>query len=613
MAIHRWCESVLRPIDAAPLKTIRRIWYGRDLQRPEYNIAGAIFLRMLGLVYLIAFVSLWTQISGLVGDHGILPVADFLDAVKQHCITQDPPVSPVWNIPTLLWISPHDGLLHLLCAVGTLLSLMLIAGLLPMPSLILLWVCYLSLFYGGQVFLGFQWDILLLETGFIAIFVAPFAWRSRFLADRHPPRLAMWLVGWLLFRLMVESGAVKLTWNAWVLGPDGSPVANTWESLTALDYHYWTQPLPIWTSWYAAQLPAWFQKLSVVAVFVIELVLPWFIFGPRVLRYIAFGGIALLMLVIGGTGNYNFFNLLTFVLALTLLDDRGWPKFLQRRVRVTDQPESLRWRSFLLVPFAGLAIVLGSWQLKQAVLPAEHPRASLASDLHIAQFMWVNDYGLFRRMTETRPEIVIEGSADGKDWKPYEFRWKPGDLSRPPRFNTPHQPRLDWQMWFEALQLERVHQFTGTIDSRYMSPWFQSLILQLLKGEPQVVGLLEKNPFPAAPPKFIRVLLYEYRFTNGAERRATGDWWHRERVWVGPAWSLPQQADLQSSTGMLFNDTNDGWSRRPPARPGQQALMAMPIPNRDRPSDKHSPRRDTRVLPKRIVAAAATSIPGHSG
>ncbi len=405
--------------------TVRRIWYGKNLPRPTYTIAGTAFLRMLGLVYLIAFVSLWTQVSGLVGDHGILPVADFLDAVQQHFAAQNPPASPAWNIPTLLWISPHDGLLHLLCAAGTLLSLLLIMGLLPMPSLVLLWVCYLSLFYAGQVFLSFQWDILLLETGFIAIFLAPLAWRSKFLADRHPSRLAMWLVWWLLFRLMLESGAVKLTWNDWQLGPDGSPVTNTWESLTALDYHYWTQPLPIWTSWYAAQLPPWFQKLSVVCVFLMELVLPWFIFGPRVLRHIAFGGITLLMLLIGATGNYNFFNLLTFVLALTLLDDRAWPRFLQRRIRVTEQPARAapwRCRNILLVPFAGLAIVLGTWQVTEAIVPPEQPRASLESDLHIAQFALVNDYGLFRRMTETRPEIVIEGSADGQDWKPYEFR-----------------------------------------------------------------------------------------------------------------------------------------------------------------------------------------------
>ncbi len=329
-------EASLVAAVRAAVEVVRRIWFGKNRQQPTYNIAGAIFLRLLGLVYLIAFVSLWTQISGLVGDHGILPVSDFLDGIQRYFAIQDPPASAVWNVPTLLWISPHDGLLHLLCAAGTLLSLMLIAGLLPMPSLILMWLCYLSLFHAGQDFLSFQWDILLLEAGFIAIFLAPLAWRSKWLADRHPSRVAMWLVWWLLFRLMLESGAVKLTWNDWQLGLDGSPVPNTWESLTALDYHYWTQPLPIWTSWYAAKLPAWFQKLSVVCMFFVELVLPWFIFGPRWLRYVAFAGISSLMLLIAATGNYNFFNLLTIVMALTLLDDSVWPRFLRRRIQIAE-------------------------------------------------------------------------------------------------------------------------------------------------------------------------------------------------------------------------------------------------------------------------------------
>jgi hypothetical protein len=393
------------------------------------------------------------------------------------------------------------------------------------------------------VFLSFQWDILLLETGFVAIFVAPLGLRSRFLADQHPPRLAVCLVWWLLFRLMFESGIVKLTWNHWLKGPDGSSMANTWASLTALDFHYWTQPLPVWTSWYAAKLPSWFQKLSVVFVFVVELGLPWLIFGPRLLRYFAFGGITLLMVLITGTGNYNFFNLLTIVLALLLLDDRIWPRFLRRRIRGTDWPvlaSPTRWRTIVLVPFAGLALVLGALQLKEAVAPLAQPQPALESRMGIAQFCLVNSYGLFRQMTETRPEILIEGSLDGIEWKPYEFRWKPGELSRPPGFNTPHQPRLDWQMWFEALRLEQVYKATGAIDPRFASPWFQSFLLQLLKGEPAVVGLLEKNPFPGAAPKFIRITLDQYQFTDAAERQRTGHWWRRDRVWSGPGWSIAQ-------------------------------------------------------------------------
>ena len=143
-------------------------------------------------------------------------------------------------------------------------------------------------------------------------------------------------------------------------------------------------------------------------------------------------------------------------------------------------------------------------------------------------------------MTETRPEIMIEGSANGKDWKEYRFRWKPGDLSRSPQFNTPHQPRLDWQMWFEALRLEHVHKVTGSVDFRYMSPWFQAFLTRLLNGEPKVLDLLEENPFPNGPPKFVRITLDQYRFTSAREQRESGNWWSRSRVWNGPGWSLAQ-------------------------------------------------------------------------
>ena len=535
-------EFVYRLIAAnrGPITWIYRAWHGGKLKPPTYHIASALFLRLLGVVYLIAFVSLWTQIGGLIGDHGILPVSDFLKEAKEYFAQEVPPASPGWNLPTLAWINPHDGFLHLLCAGGTIASVLLILGLLPLPSLFILWSFYLSLVYAGQVFMSFQWDILLLETGFVAVFLAPFAVRSRFLKDRHPPRLAIWLVWWLLFRLMFESGAVKLTWNAWQLGPDGSPIANTWKSLTALDFHYWTQPLPIWTSWYAAKLPEWFQKLSVVFVLIVELVLPWLIFGPRFLRLVAFGGITVLMVLIAATGNYNFFNLLAFALALTLLDDRAWPQFLRKRIAGTDWPflaAPTRWRSFILVPFAFFVILIGSLQVKEAIAPPRSPTATLESKLGIRQFFLVNDYGLFRQMTETRPEIVVEGSNDGTKWTEYEFRWKPGDPSRRPRLCEPHQPRLDWQMWFEALRLEEVHKVTGTIDPRNMSAWFQSFLMRLMKGEPNVVGLLASDPFPDRPPKFVRMKLYQFRFTNAEQVKATGDWWRRDLVWTGPEWS----------------------------------------------------------------------------
>jgi hypothetical protein len=338
---------------------------------------------------------------------------------------------------------------------------------------------------------------------------------------------------------MFESGAVKLTWNKWQLDPAGNLIPNTWRSLTALYFHYWTQPLPIWTSWYAAQLPEWFQKTSVAFVLIIELVFPWLIFGPRRCRYVAFAGISILMALIAATGNYNFFNLLTVVLAITLLDDSAWPAWLQRRMAASDtQPTSIHARLFFLIPLAIFSTVIGLRQLCEATFPDRAPSAPLEARLGLAQFCLVNSYGLFREMTETRPEIVIEGSDDGQDWKPYEFSWKPGNLAQRPRLCEPHQPRLDWQMWFEALRFEQIQRALGVVDLNEMSVWFRSFLMRLATNEPDVIQLLATNPFPEKAPKFMRVVLYQYRFTDFDERRKTGDWWRRERVWTGPAWSI---------------------------------------------------------------------------
>lgn len=506
------------------LMIIRRFWYGKTLEPPTYGIAAAIFLRLLGVVYLVAFVSLWTQIEGLVGQDGVLPAANYLTAADRYYSQHDPPMSPVWYVPTLAWLNSSDGFLNFLCGAGSVLSLFLIFGVLPIPVLMVLWLCYLSLFHVGQDFLSFQWDILLLETGVLAIFVAPISLRSQFLAERQPPRLAIWLIWFLLFRLMFRSGLVKLIWNDSLAGPAGIPVQNAWESLTALNYHYWTQPLPVWTSWYAVQLPTWFHKLSVVVLLIVELVLPWFMFGPRLLRYIAFGGITCLMLLIAATGNYTFFNLLTIVLAITLIDDNAWPGFIRGKIQVSavaSISESRSRNRLILLVVAALVFL--------SVQP---------SSIRFTQFHFVNQYGLFQRMTETRPEIVIEGSSDGLEWNEYSFRWKPGELSRHPRFCAPHQPRLDWQMWFEALQLEHAHQVTGTVLPSHMSRWFHSLLSRLLEGETKVLELLGDNPFPKSPPAFVRFILYEYRFTTADERNKTGDWWHRDVVWVSPTRSV---------------------------------------------------------------------------
>ncbi len=490
----------------------------------SYTVGRLLFVRLLGLVYLIAFVSLWVQIEGLVGSGGILPVGDFLDRIRDNM-----GVERYWKFPTLLWISAGDLALHSLCGAGVVLSLALIAGVAPIPTLFSLWACYLSLVLGGQTFLGFQWDSLLLETGFCALFVAPAIWWPTLRAKLRPPsRVGLWL-GWLLlFKLMFLSGAVKL------LSMD-----ETWWKLTALDFHYWSQPIPTWTAWYAHHLPSWFQKLSILVTYAIEIVLPFLIFTGRVGRRIVAISTVFLMLMISWTGNYGFFNLLAVALCALLIDDAAFARWLPiAKLRLEPLSAPAGWRRIahvatvvsvvLLIAVSSLTMV---YELVRTVPPGTRGVAGAmagAADrwlLSWAQpgvlqqtrpFRTINGYGLFRSMTTERPEIEVEGSRDGVTWTAYPFKWKPGDPTRAPGFVQPHMPRLDWQMWFAALNPRRAE------------PWLTGLMGGILSGSPDVLALLDDDPFTGDPPRYVRLLYYKYNFATPAERRDRGVWWTRE-------------------------------------------------------------------------------------
>jgi predicted DCC family thiol-disulfide oxidoreductase YuxK len=301
---------------------LTKLFWGRHVEQPDFFLTRWLFLRALGVVYLVAFVSLGTQINGLIGHNGILPADQFMSAVKQQCDARDIGLERFHLLPTLCWFDASDGFLDFQCAAGTVLALLLIAGIAPVPCLVLLWLLYLSLATIGRDFLGFQWDNLLLEAGFLAIFFAPLQLLPRPSRGTPPSRAVLWLLWLLLFKLMFSSGCVKLL--------SGDP---NWRNLTALTFHYYTQPLPTWIGWYANQLPLWFQKLSCAAMFGIELGAPWLIFAPRRLRFLGGAAIAALQILILLTGNYTFFNLLTLALCLLLLDD-----FLLERI----MPSKLR-------------------------------------------------------------------------------------------------------------------------------------------------------------------------------------------------------------------------------------------------------------------------------
>ena len=464
---------------------LTKLLWGRDVTPPTWFLSRSFFLRLMGAIYLAAFVSIWVQIDGLAGSRGIVPAAPWLDA--------------------------GDRSLHLLCGSGAVVSALVVAGIAPAIGLALLWVLYLSVAVVCNVFLEFQWDYLLLEAGLIAVFLAPAGWRMPFVSPRPPSRAGLWLWRWLLFRLMLSSGIVKLS--------SGDP---TWWGLTALRFHYETQPLPTWTSWYAHQMPPWFHTASAAAMFAVELAAPFFLIGPRRLRHAAACALLGLQTIIALTGNYGFFNLLSMALCLAMIDDTAWPPRwrmkLDRALEGARFPRPGLLRRWTVGTVAGLMALIGLVNFSLAFrtrLDWPEPVAALAEA--VTPLRSINPYGLFSIMTTRRPEIVIEGSEDGVTWRSYEFRFKPGDTMRRPVFTTPHMPRLDWQMWFAALGDYRSN------------PWLARTMQRLLEGSPETLALLGSNPFPDKPPRQIRAVLYDYRFTRRTDTDS-GAWWHREPI-----------------------------------------------------------------------------------
>jgi lipase maturation factor 1 len=521
-----------------------RSW-GDKSRGPRYRRTRSVLLRGLGVVYLSAFASLAVQLDGLIGSRGILPAAEYLAQARRFL---GPGLRTYWRLPTLLWLDSSDRALHLLCGGGMAVGIVLIAGILPGLSSALLWLFYLSLVVAGQVFLGYQWDSLLLEAGLLAVLLAPWGFRLGRAGDQ-PWAFAVWLFRWLLFRLVFLSGVVKLA--------SRDPV---WWNWTALEYHYQTQPLPCWTSWYIHQMPSWFHWLSVGFMFYAELIAPFFVFGPRPVRLAGCASLVLLQVLIAATGNYGFFNVLAVVLCLALLEDRDWSSLqvLARRGWVfgrLSRPRRSPDRDFDQAPASGQRDLdqgddwapgrseptepegLRSWSWPRqavvgvvgatliAVTAAEMidivwPEVIVPTGIEtlrtwLAPFRSANTYGLFAVMTTERPEIIVEGSDDGVSWKPYRFRWKPCELDRRPRFTTPHLPRLDWQMWFAAL--------AGNCRS---APWFLRFEHRLRSGTPEVLGLLRENPFPAHPPRYVRARLFLYKFTQWG----SNDWWTSEEI-----------------------------------------------------------------------------------
>ncbi|HEX4382099.1 MAG TPA: lipase maturation factor family protein [Myxococcales bacterium] len=445
-----------------------------------------IWLRALGLIFLSAFYSLAFQITGLIGPRGVLPAGSWLTGFSARAL---------WESPTIFWISASDHALLAVVALGALASMLLVLNVLPRLSLAVAWICFLSFVAAAQVFASYQSDGMLLEAGFISLFLAPGGLRPGLAADAPPSRFSIFMLKWEWFRIYFESGVVKL------LSGDVQ-----WRTLTAMDHYYENGPLPSYLGWYMQQeLPHWFHAGSVIVVFVLELALPFLAFLPRRFRRFCFYCVTPFQALIILTANYAFLNYIVLFLGIFLLDDAVF-----RREPAAPGRASLFQRAVLgVLLFVGISAAPRVRQLL--------PGALLLPAQALEPFRIANRYGLFAVMTENRFEIEFQGSNDGMTYVAYPFRYKPQELRAAPGLFAPYQPRFEWNLWFASLSDVAA------------DPWVINAAVRLLQGSPPVLRLFREDPFRGKPPRYLRTVLWQYWFTSPAERRRTGAWWKRER------------------------------------------------------------------------------------
>jgi hypothetical protein len=469
-----------------------------------------IFLRALGLIYFSAFYSLLFQIKGLIGRQGLLPASDYLTQVAQYF----PGIRHFWFAPTLLWLSPSDRMLMLLCWAGLLAAVALVLNWWPRAALVVCFVCFLSFVAAAQDFSGYQSDGMLLEAGFISIFFAPPGLRPKLAASHAPSRAACFLLLWEWFRIYFGSGVVKLASGDY-----------SWRHFTAMDDYYQNGPLPTWVGWYVQHLPHKVHAFATLLTLVMELGIVFMMFLPRRWRIACFLLVTPFQAMIIFTANYTFLNYLVLSLGVLLLDDaaircwlpRRWNKREQSAPAVAPISRPRLVRNFNL----SLTAVCLFWifYATSAQLFATIPHFIRLPQMPVAAlepFRIANSYGLFAVMTHARYEIEFQGSNDGQNWIAYPFRYKPQDVSRPPGIYAPYQPRFDWNLWFASLGSWRENPFVLRSEE------------QLLRNSPDVLRLFAGNPFAGGPPQRVRAMLWQYWFTDLATKRREGVWWRRE-------------------------------------------------------------------------------------
>ena len=536
----------------SPIGVVRWLFDGRCAPQGRL-IPRWIFLRALALIYFSAFYSLLCQVKGLIGPEGIMPARDYLSVVAEQM-----GLSRYWYAPSLYWFSSSDSALMTITWIGIAASVLAFLNLWPRLNFFICWICFLSFIAASSVFSSYQSDGMLLEAGFIALFFAPRGLLPGWGADDPPSRASQFLLQWEWFRIYFESGLVKL------LSGDVQ-----WRNFTAMDEYYQNGPLPTWIGWHAEHLPHWFHAATVVSTLALELALVFLMFFSRRARLVLFFIVTPWEIGVILTANYTFLNYLVLALGFLLLDDKFLLRFVPLKVgplkiwpseiaqqpapeqierEFEEQPLSIlavgeasvttadleprevrsaseRWRDrigfYKWVAGLVVSVFMLSWifyatTAEMIGLPLHEIPLPVAPIAALDPFRIANQYGLFAVMTRGRYEIEFQGSDDGENWIAYPFRNKPQAINEAPRIYAPYQPRFDWNLWFASLGGWRENQLVPLTEER------------LLVSSPDVLALFKGNPFPQAPPRYVRAVLWQYWFTTTDEKRRTGNWWRRE-------------------------------------------------------------------------------------
>lgn len=470
--------------------------------KSTYHLTRFILLRLLGFVYFFAFLSLAIQVIPLIGHDGLYPAHLFLERVYQGTTLES-----FWNLPTLFWFHISDTALLTFSWLGVILSLILLIGFANVPFLLVLWFLYMSFNNIGQLFYGYGWEIQLLETGFLAVFLVPL-WEYKPFPKLHPPMPIIWLYRWLAFRIYLGAGLIKIRGDS------------CWRELTCMNFHYETQPIPNPISRIAHFLPGWWHKLEVLGNHFVELFVPWFVWIPGLVTAIAgvlMIGFQLLLII---SGNLSFLNWLTIIPAIACIEDRYWKKVLPKKLvkkseHAAKHAQKSKFHTTAAWVMVVVVILLSIPVVQNLIGPGQ------AMNRAFNQLGLVNTYGAFGSVGKVRPELIIEGSYDGVNWKEYEIPFKPGALDKRLPVVAPYQPRIAWQIWFAAMQLPQ------------QNPWLIHLVWKLLHNDPLALELISHNPFPDEPPTYVRIQLYKYEFMKPWEGENT---WKREFVgtWLPP-------------------------------------------------------------------------------